>query len=445
MERGERRAVGVTVDGLPVELVVAEPGRLRHRARARDGLACVRRGARAAPGGSGRGGRLRRARHPLVPAGAARGAVPRRAAAARRARTDPRRPAHALDVVGREGERARDGRGARSSSATSTWRSATTRGTCAWCRGSTRRTCAGRPRRSPRPNELLAPFRLLHGIECDILDDGSLDLPDDVLAGLDWVMASVHAGQRMPRDEMTKRVLTAMEHPAVSALSHPTGRLINQRLPNAVDLEQVVEAAVRTGVALEVNGLPPRLDLKDEHVRLAVEAGARHRLLDRRPLRARAREHAARGRNGAARLGAAGARGQHAAAGRDSGAPTDVGQAPVPGPVVDHSPTSYQCVSRRARATDGSVCAAKKTWRSRSQQISASFASTPSRRIERLVRQLRLGDRVVLELQVGRELEQLGPVGTRPRAHAPTPRVASPASDQRPSSRTIPRSTPRTE
>jgi DNA polymerase (family 10) len=123
-------------------------------------------------------------------------------------------------------------------------------------------------------NELLAPFRLLHGIECDILDDGSLDLPDEVLGGLDWVMASVHAGQRMPREEMTRRVLTALEHPAVSALSHPTGRIINQRLPNAVDLEQVVEAAVRTGIALEVNGLPPRLDLRDEHVRLAVEAGA---------------------------------------------------------------------------------------------------------------------------------------------------------------------------
>jgi len=123
-------------------------------------------------------------------------------------------------------------------------------------------------------NEQLAPFRLLHGIECDILPDGSLDLPDDVLAGLEWVQASVHAGQRMPRDEMTRRVLTAMEHPAVSALSHPTGRLINHRLPNAVDLEQVVEAAVRTGIALEVNGLPDRLDLKDEHVRLAIEGGA---------------------------------------------------------------------------------------------------------------------------------------------------------------------------
>ena len=123
-------------------------------------------------------------------------------------------------------------------------------------------------------NELLAPFRLLHGIECDILADGSLDLPDDVLAGLDWVMASVHAGQRTPRAELTRRVVTAMEHPAVSALSHPTGRIINHRPPNDVDLEVVVETALHTGVALEVNGLPDRLDLKDEHVRLAVDAGA---------------------------------------------------------------------------------------------------------------------------------------------------------------------------
>ncbi|MGZ8695484.1 MAG: helix-hairpin-helix domain-containing protein [Gaiellaceae bacterium] len=123
-------------------------------------------------------------------------------------------------------------------------------------------------------NELLAPFRVLRGIECDILADGSLDLPDDVLFELDWVMASVHAGQRTPRDELTRRVVTAMEHPSVSALSHATGRIINHRPPNAVDLEVVVETALRTGVALEVNGLPDRLDLRDEHVRLAVEGGA---------------------------------------------------------------------------------------------------------------------------------------------------------------------------
>ncbi len=116
---------------------------------------------------------------------------------------------------------------------------------------------------------------MLRGIECDILADGSLDLPDDVLAELDWVMASVHAGQRTPGPELTRRVLAAMEHPAVSGLSHPTGRLINRRPPNALDLDAVFEAALRLGVALEVNGLPDRLDLRDEHVRRAIEAGAK--------------------------------------------------------------------------------------------------------------------------------------------------------------------------
>ena len=124
-------------------------------------------------------------------------------------------------------------------------------------------------------NEELAPLRLLRGVECDILPDGSLDLPDDVLAELEWVTASVHAGQRQPRRELTKRVVEAMRHPAVRALSHPTGRLINHRAPNALDLEETIAVAVETGVALEVNGLPDRLDLKGEHVRLAVEGGAR--------------------------------------------------------------------------------------------------------------------------------------------------------------------------
>jgi len=122
-------------------------------------------------------------------------------------------------------------------------------------------------------NEWLAPFRLLHGIECDILPDGSLDLPDDVLAELDWVMASVHAGQRAPRDEITKRTIEAMRHPAVRGLSHPKGRIINHRPENALDLERVFEVALETGVAVETNGLPDRLDLRDENVRLAVEAG----------------------------------------------------------------------------------------------------------------------------------------------------------------------------
>ena len=124
-------------------------------------------------------------------------------------------------------------------------------------------------------NERLSPFRILRGAECDILPDGLLDLPDDVLAELDWVTASLHAGQRAPGRELTRRVTEAMRHPAVRALSHPTGRLINRRPPNALDLEETIAVALETGVALEVNGLPDRLDLSGEHVRLAVEAGAR--------------------------------------------------------------------------------------------------------------------------------------------------------------------------
>jgi DNA polymerase (family 10) len=122
-------------------------------------------------------------------------------------------------------------------------------------------------------NERLAPFRVLRGAECDILSDGSLDLPDHVLAELEWVQASVHGGQRQSREQLTKRSVEALANPYVSALSHPTGRLINHRPPNAVDLEAVFATACAHGKVVEVNGLPDRLDLRDEHVRLAIEAG----------------------------------------------------------------------------------------------------------------------------------------------------------------------------
>jgi DNA polymerase (family X) len=122
-------------------------------------------------------------------------------------------------------------------------------------------------------NELLAPFRILRGIECDILPDGRLDLPDDVLGELEWVQASVHGGQRMPRRELTDRVEEALRNPHVRCLSHPKGRYINRRPENALDLERVFEVALEEGVALEVNGLPDRLDLSGEHVRTALEAG----------------------------------------------------------------------------------------------------------------------------------------------------------------------------
>ena len=122
-------------------------------------------------------------------------------------------------------------------------------------------------------NECLAPFRVLRGVEVDILRGGGLDLPDDVLAELDWVQLSLHAGQREPRRELTRKVTEAMRHPAVRCLSHPKGRILNHRPPNALDLERVFEVALEHGVALEVNGLPDRLDLAGPEVRLAVEAG----------------------------------------------------------------------------------------------------------------------------------------------------------------------------
>jgi DNA polymerase (family 10) len=122
-------------------------------------------------------------------------------------------------------------------------------------------------------NEALAPFRVLRGTECDILHDGSLDLPDDILAELDWVQASVHAGQRQSRDQLTRRMTEAARHPAVRSISHPQGRIIQHRPANAVDLEQLFEVCLETGTAVETNGLPDRIDLSAELVRDAIAAG----------------------------------------------------------------------------------------------------------------------------------------------------------------------------
>src|SRR3954463_6002109 len=122
-------------------------------------------------------------------------------------------------------------------------------------------------------NEELAPFRVLRGTEVDIRADGTLDLPDDVLAELDWVQLSLHAGQRQGRAELTRKVTEAMRHPAVRALSHPKGRIINHRPPNELDLERTFEVALETGVAVETNGLPDRLDLSGPEIKLAVEGG----------------------------------------------------------------------------------------------------------------------------------------------------------------------------
>ncbi|MFQ6057965.1 MAG: DNA polymerase/3'-5' exonuclease PolX [Anaerolineae bacterium] len=122
-------------------------------------------------------------------------------------------------------------------------------------------------------NQKLAPFRVLAGAEVEIRADGSLDLSDEVLAELDIVLAAVHSGLRQDRETMTRRVIRAMQNPHVDIIAHPTGRLIGQREPIALDFEAVVAEAVRTGTMLEINAQPSRLDLDGEHARRAIEAG----------------------------------------------------------------------------------------------------------------------------------------------------------------------------
>lgn len=110
---------------------------------------------------------------------------------------------------------------------------------------------------------------ILKGIECDILEAGGMDLPDDCLAEADWVLASIHYGQKQPRDQITERLLGAIENPWVTCIAHPTGRLINRRPPYEVDMETVMQAAKRCGKLLELNANPARLDLNDIHLSAA--------------------------------------------------------------------------------------------------------------------------------------------------------------------------------
>ena len=118
-------------------------------------------------------------------------------------------------------------------------------------------------------------IRLLAGSEVNVMPDGSLDYDDDLLAELDWIVASMHSSFRMGEKEMTERAITAMGHPLVDALGHPTGRLLDRREPYAIDVEAIAEAAARTGTFLEINGNPDRRDLSEINARIAVEAGAR--------------------------------------------------------------------------------------------------------------------------------------------------------------------------
>jgi DNA polymerase (family 10) len=122
--------------------------------------------------------------------------------------------------------------------------------------------------------EGLDGFTLLAGSEVNVDTDGSLDYDDELLEQLDWIVASLHSSFRMGEREQTERMIAAMEHPLVDAIGHPTGRLIGRREPYALDIERVVEAAVRTGTFLEINANPNRRDLSDPYARLAGESGA---------------------------------------------------------------------------------------------------------------------------------------------------------------------------
>ncbi len=122
-------------------------------------------------------------------------------------------------------------------------------------------------------NRQTADIEVLKGIECDILEKGGMDLPDDVLAEVDWVIASVHYGQNQSRQQITERILEALENPHVDMLAHPTGRLINRREPYDVDLDQVMAAAVKYRKLLELNANPARLDLNDVYCAAAKRLG----------------------------------------------------------------------------------------------------------------------------------------------------------------------------
>ncbi len=118
-------------------------------------------------------------------------------------------------------------------------------------------------------------FRILTGTECDILKDGSLDLPDRVLAKLDVVGISVHSHFNLPRKQQTARIIKGLENRHADILFHPTGRLIGKRPPYDVDMQAIIAAAQRTGTILEIDALPERADLDDEYIRACVRAGVK--------------------------------------------------------------------------------------------------------------------------------------------------------------------------
>jgi DNA polymerase (family X) len=124
-------------------------------------------------------------------------------------------------------------------------------------------------------DERIDGIEVLVGTESNIGLDGRPDYEDDLLAELDWVIASVHTSFGMDAKSMTDRIVAAIEHPLVDAIGHPTGRKIERRPPYGVDMDRIVEAAARTGTMIEINSAPDRRDLNDVHARAAAQAGVR--------------------------------------------------------------------------------------------------------------------------------------------------------------------------
>jgi DNA polymerase (family 10) len=118
-------------------------------------------------------------------------------------------------------------------------------------------------------------MKLLHGVELNIGSDGSLDYADDVLAGFDICVASIHSSFKLSRSDQTKRIIRALSNPHVNVFGHPSGRRLDRREGIDFDVEAVAKAAVKNNVALEINAHPYRLDLRDDHVRWAKAKGAR--------------------------------------------------------------------------------------------------------------------------------------------------------------------------
>ncbi|WP_279384329.1 PHP domain-containing protein [Geotalea toluenoxydans] len=116
-------------------------------------------------------------------------------------------------------------------------------------------------------------FRVLHGTEMDILPDGSLDFPDEVLKELDFVIASIHSAFKQPREQITARMVAAMRNPWVTMIAHPTGRVLGEREAYEIDMDDVLRVAAETGTAMEINAYPLRLDINDRQARRTKELG----------------------------------------------------------------------------------------------------------------------------------------------------------------------------